>query len=170
MGKSHSSNCARPSGRVPPDHRARCRLGSTRHRPYRDGTRPNRRQSDETHPHPRAGSGQGRRGTASRHPSLVLGHGRAGRADRASASGDRQRADLGLPAAGVREGRLPRHRLFAARLLQLRALRPRTILVSAPKTFGTSRMSWALDDFMWWRRRPAAALRRTSRSLTRTGS
>src|SRR5215471_13815805 len=30
----------------------------------------------------------------------------------------------GLPAAGVREGRLPRHRLLAARLLQLRALRP----------------------------------------------
>src|SRR4030095_16927664 len=26
-------------------------------------------------------------------------------------------ADLGLPAAGVSEGRLPRHRLFAARLL-----------------------------------------------------
>ena len=47
-----------------------------------------------------------------------------GRADRASASGDRQRADLGLPAAGVRQGRLPRHRLFAARLLQLRAVRP----------------------------------------------
>jgi len=45
-----------------------------------------------------------------------------------------------------------------------------TILALAPRTLGTSRMSWALDDFMWWRRRPAAASRRTSRSPTRTGS
>jgi hypothetical protein len=44
-----------------------------------------------------------------------------------------------------------------------------TILALAPRTLSTSRMSWALDDFMWWRRRLAAASRRTSRSPTRTG-
>ena len=46
----------------------------------------------------------------------------------------------------------------------------RTILALAPRTFATSRTPWALDDFMWWRRRPAAASRRTSHSPTRTGS
>ena len=41
------------------------------------------------------------------------------------ASGVWQRTDLGLPAAGIGQGRLPRHRLFAARLLQLGGLSPR---------------------------------------------
>ena len=46
----------------------------------------------------------------------------------------------------------------------------KTILVSAPRTFGISPMSWALNDFMCWRRRPAAASLQTSGFPTRTGS
>ena len=72
----------------------------------------------------RMGPGESRLGSAWRNCTLVLGHGRGGDADHPPASGDRKRADLGLSAAGACESRLPSHRLFAARLLQLRTLRP----------------------------------------------
>src|SRR5215470_16156743 len=58
MSKSHSSNCARPAGAFLRTIGLAAGLATL-------GTGPNRRQSHETHPHPRAGSGHGRRGADS---------------------------------------------------------------------------------------------------------
>ena len=105
------------SGRVPADHRARCRLGSARHRPYT--TVHGQTVANAMRPIAIPAQVSAKDGVA-QIPDTRLWYwdtGGQGVPIVLSASGDRQRADLELPAAGVRAGRIPCYRLFAAWLL-----------------------------------------------------